>query len=93
MVNRVVSTKMTEEEHGKIVELCNDIGISVSAMVKQAIRDRMKKEEKEKKRLELNMKKISQRSTSVDQNILHSISVIQNQSKGEINHEERYLYF
>ncbi len=93
MVNRVVSTKMTEEEHGRIVQLCNDIGISVSAMVKQAIRDRMKKEEKERKRLESNMKKISQGSTNVEQNIVHSTSVFQNHPRSEISHEERYLYF
>ena len=84
---------MTEEEHGKIVELCNDIGITVSSMVKQAIRDRVKKEEKERKRLESHMKKISQKSTTVEESFAQSSSVSQNQIRSEPKNEERYLYF
>ena len=92
MVNRVVSTKITEEEHGRIVEICNDIGITVSTMVKQAIRERVKKEEKERKRLESQMKKVSQKSSQTESDIIQP-SVSQNQPRSEIKHEERYLYF
>ena len=46
MVNRVVSTKLSEEEHSKILEFCNDTGITVSSMVKQAIIERIRNEEK-----------------------------------------------
>ena len=92
MVNRVVSTKISEEEHGRIVEMCNDIGITVSTMVKQAIRERVKKEEKERKRLESQMKKVSQKTFQTESDIMES-SVSQNQPKREIKHEERYLYF
>ena len=92
MVNRVVSTKISEEEHGRIVEICNDIGITVSTMVKQAIRERVKKEEKERKRLESQMKKISQKSFQTESDIIQP-SVSQNQPRREVKHEERYLYF
>ena len=92
MVNRVVSTKISEEEHGRIVEMCNDIGITVSTMLKQAIRERVKKEEKERKRLESQMKKVSQKTFQTESDIMES-SVSQNQPKREIKHEERYLYF
>ena len=91
MVNRVVSTKISEEEHGKIVEICNDIGITVSTMVKQAIRERMKKEEKERKRLESKMKKISQDSHS-ELDMLNT-SVSQTQHNSDSKYEDRYLYF
>ena len=92
MVNRVVSTKISEEEHGKIVEICNDIGITVSTMVKQAIRERVKKEEKERKRLESQMKKVSQKTFQAESDIMES-SVSQNIQRRENKHEERYLYF
>ena len=92
MVNRVVSTKMTEEEHGRIVELCNDIGISVSSLVKQAIRDRMKKEEKERKRLESQMKKVVQKPVEFEPEVIQP-SVSQKQIRRESKNEERYLYF
>ena len=92
MVNRVVSTKISEEEHCRIVEMCNDIGITVSTMVKQAIRERVKKEEKERKRLESQMKKVSQKTFQAESDIMES-SVSQNQPRRESKHEERYLYF
>ena len=92
MVNRVVSTKISEEEHGKIVEMCNDIGITVSTMVKQAIRERVKKEEKERKRLESQMKKVSQKSSQTESDIMQP-SVSQNHSRRDIRTEEKYMYF
>ena len=92
MVNRVVSTKISEEEHGKIVEICNDIGITVSTMVKQAIRERVKKEEKERKRLETQMKKVSQKTSQTESYIIES-SVSQKIQRSDNKHEDRYLYF
>ena len=47
----------------ELLEICNDIGITVSSLVKQAIRDRMKKEEKERKRLESQMKKVVKKAS------------------------------
>jgi len=37
MVYRVVSTKLTEEEHQKFLDFCNKKGNSPSATIKQAV--------------------------------------------------------
>jgi hypothetical protein len=39
MVYRVVSTKLTEEEHSKLLELCNQDGCTPFAMLKKMILD------------------------------------------------------
>ena len=95
MVNRVVSTKLTEEEHSKILEICNDNGITVSRLLKRALLDRIKKEEKEKKRLTYDLKSISKkRSTN---NISEFESIDQEKylvtKEEEKNHEERFLFY
>ncbi len=46
MVYKVVSTKLTEEEHTKFLEFCNKKGNSPSAMIKQAILTSMEQEAK-----------------------------------------------
>jgi len=53
MVYRVVSTKLTEEEHTKFLDFCNKKGNSPSAIIKQAILKSM--EEKPKRIDELTM--------------------------------------
>jgi hypothetical protein len=45
MALRVISTKLTEEEHGKITQLCNDIGCTLSALLKECVMDLINKEE------------------------------------------------
>ena len=47
MVYRVVSTKLTEEEHAKFLDFCNKKGISPFAFIKESIFDQMTKQEKE----------------------------------------------
>ncbi len=37
MVYKVVSTKLTEEEHTKFLEFCNKKGISPFAVIKESI--------------------------------------------------------
>jgi|GEM_PF-4873996 len=37
MVYRVVSTKLTEEEHTKLLDICNKDGCTPSALIKDAI--------------------------------------------------------
>ena len=37
MVNRVVATKLTEEEHTQLLDLCNTQGRTPSALIKDAI--------------------------------------------------------
>ena len=44
MTSRVVSTKLTEEEYGKLVGLCSASGFTVSKLLKRAILERMKSE-------------------------------------------------
>lgn len=34
---RVVSTKLTEEEHSKLLDLCNKEGCTPSSLIKQAV--------------------------------------------------------
>jgi len=41
MVNRVVATKLTEEEHSKLLDLCNTQGCTPSALLKEAIMERL----------------------------------------------------
>ena len=41
MVNRV-ATKLTEEEHSKLLDLCNTQGCTPSALLKEAIMERLK---------------------------------------------------
>ena len=41
---RVVSTKLTEEEHAKLLEMCNRQGCTPSALIKQAIMEKIGKE-------------------------------------------------
>ena len=42
MVNRVVATKLSEEEHSKLLDLCNTQGCTPSALLKEAIMERIK---------------------------------------------------
>lgn len=45
MGSKVVSTKLTEEEYGKLVGLCSASGYTVSKLLKRAILERMNDEE------------------------------------------------
>ncbi len=45
MGSKVVSTKLTEEEYGKLVGLCSASGYTVSKLLKRAILERMNGEE------------------------------------------------
>lgn len=44
MGSKVVSTKLTEEEYGKLVGLCSASGYTVSKLLKRAILERMSDE-------------------------------------------------
>ena len=44
MGSKVVSTKLTEEEYGKLVGLCSASGFTVSKILKRAILERMNEE-------------------------------------------------
>ena len=46
MVYKVVSTKLTEDEHTKFLDFCNKKGISPFAFIKESIFNQMEKQEK-----------------------------------------------
>ena len=41
---RVISTKLTEEEHGKISQICTESGCTLSSFLKQCVMDWVEKE-------------------------------------------------
>jgi len=49
MVYKVVSTKLTEDEHTKFLDFCNKKGISPFAFIKESIFNQMEKQEIEEK--------------------------------------------
>ncbi len=48
MVNRVVATKLNEEEHTKLLDACNSIGCTPSAFIKKAILESVGSERKDR---------------------------------------------
>ena len=44
MGSKVVSTKLSQEEYGKLVGLCSASGFTISKLLKRAILERMKEE-------------------------------------------------
>ena len=46
MVNRVVSTKLTEEEHKKLIDECNKRGCSQAELLRASIKEIIQPEEK-----------------------------------------------
>ena len=46
MVNRVVATKLSEEEHTKLLDACNKEGCTPSALLKEAIMAKIGVQEK-----------------------------------------------
>ena len=62
MVYRVVSTKLTEEEHSKLLEICNKKGYSCSEFIKNSIHKMMEEEKKALENLELvkDLKKLTE---------------------------------
>ena len=44
MALRVISTKLTEEEHGRITEICSETGCTLSSLLKQCVMDLVEKE-------------------------------------------------
>jgi len=48
MVNRVVATKLTEEEHTKLLDACNTEGCTPSSLLRDAILKRIEHEPEKK---------------------------------------------
>ena len=47
MVNRVVSTKLSEEEHEKLLDECNKRGCSQTELLRDAIKEIIQSEKKD----------------------------------------------
>ena len=48
MVNKVVATKLTEEEHSKLIDFCTSKGVTPSAVLRKAVIERINPVEKPK---------------------------------------------
>ena len=44
MALRVISTKLSEEQYGKITQICNEAGCTLSAFLKECVMDLVDKE-------------------------------------------------
>ena len=79
---KVVSTKLSEEEYGKLVGLCSASGFTVSKILKRAILERMNKEGL-KENIPLPKQIIRKESQGVEEY----------QIKRKITSEDRFLYY
>lgn len=82
MGSKVVSTKLTEEEYGKLVGLCSASGYTVSKLLKRAILTRMN-EEANRENI-LTPKQVVRAEPQVIQEY---------QIKKKVNSEDRFLYY
>ena len=82
MAQKVVSTKLTEEEYGKLVGICSASGFTVSKLLKRAILARMNE----------SPAKIEQVVKTSDQKIPKSTEP-KKTKKSLPNSEDRYLYY
>ena len=80
MASKVVSTKLTEEEYGKLVGLCSQSGYTVSKLLKRAILERMN--EQSQTIQAPNEPKIVQKTPE---------AAVTSQANSK--HEERFLYY
>ena len=44
-MQKVVSTKLTEDEHAKLLDMCNRLGCTPSSFIKQAILEKIDQKE------------------------------------------------
>ena len=52
MTLRVISTKLSEEQYSKITQVCNNVGCTLSAFLKESVMDLVSKEGVAEKPLE-----------------------------------------
>jgi hypothetical protein len=81
MGSKVVSTKLSEEEYGKLVGLCSASGYTVSKLLKRAILERMNEE---------NTQEVptSKPARSEEQKVIQTTQV-----KSTIQSEDRFQYY
>ncbi|HXV66712.1 MAG TPA: hypothetical protein VD731_05780 [Nitrosopumilaceae archaeon] len=79
---KVVSTKLSEEEYGKLVGLCSASGFTVSKILKRAILARMN-EDGLKENIPTQRQIIKKEPQTIEEN----------QIKRKITSEDRFLYY
>ena len=82
VASKVVSTKLNEEEYGKLVGLCSSSGFTVSKLLKRAILARMNEDNAE-------IKKPTQTSRDYTMKLSQSKKTLVKTS----NSDERFLYY
>jgi len=85
MASRVVSTKLNEDEHRRIMEICSTKGITVSKLLKKTLLESIR-EEKERNRSSGSVRK-NQQSEQYYQNRPQSLG------EHEIEREKRFMYY
>ena len=84
MGSKVVSTKLSQEEYGKLVGLCSASGFTVSKLLKKAILERMKEEP-------VQVEKKSREKVVVIQKPI--VTKKQLTQKNTFEKEDRFLYY
>jgi hypothetical protein len=84
MGSKVVSTKLSQEEYGKLVGLCSASGFTVSKILKKAILERMKEEPVQAE------KKSREQELVVQKPI---VAKKQQTQKNTFEKEDRFLYY
>ena len=84
MGSKVVSTKLSQEEYGKLVGLCSASGFTVSKLLKKAILERMKEEPV---RVE---KKYREQGLAIQKPI---VAKKQQTQKSTFEKDDRFLYY
>ncbi len=83
MALRVVSTKLSEEQYGKITEICNDAGCTLSSFLKECVLDLVDKESK-------HIEKPIEETINAPEFSLNNESPVQEQ---KLSPKIRYQYF
>ncbi len=85
MASRVVSTKLSEDEHKRIIEICNIKQITVSKLLKKTLMESIR-DEKERKRSADSVRK-NQQSEQYYQKKTQSLGDHENER------EKRFMYY
>ncbi len=88
MGSKVVSTKLSEEEYGKLVGLCSTSGYTVSKLLKRAILSRMNEEVGREERS--TQKPVVKQKSVVKQKPLVSNKL---KIKQMVGSDDRFLYY
>ena len=89
MASKVVSTKLTEEEYGKLVGLSSSTGFTVSKLLKKAILAKMNEE----RTIEQTIETPKPRETPMVEAMVEIPKEVKKRIPETSNQEERFLYY